>query len=53
MDPVWGAPPREIAKAFVHSVEATMTGAVIDAGWSWDPSAGSITVQAAAAQAQS
>lgn len=52
MDPAWGVAAEELAKAFVHSVEGSMTGAVIDAGWSWDPSSGSISHPAAVGQAQ-
>ena len=33
MDPAWGVPAREVALGFVESVEGTVSGAVLDAGW--------------------
>ena len=38
MDPAWGVPAREVALGFVESVEGTMTGAVVTAGWVDEPS---------------
>lgn len=33
MDPAWGVPAAEVALGFVQSVEGSMSGTVIDAGW--------------------
>jgi NAD(P)-dependent dehydrogenase (short-subunit alcohol dehydrogenase family) len=46
MDPSWGVPAELIAQGYVASVEGTMTGTVIDAGWRSDASANSMTLVA-------
>ena len=37
MDPAWGVPAADVARGFVESVEGTMTGTVLDAGWVDEP----------------
>ena len=48
MDPTWGVPVELVARGYVESVEGTLTGTVIDAGWHDDRPPVSIGVPAVA-----
>jgi len=47
MDTTWGVPAAHVALGYVESVEGTLTGTVIDAGWRRDPEAAIIPVAVA------
>ncbi len=47
MDTSWGVPAARVALGYVESVEGTLTGAVIDAGWRRDPEAAMVPVAVA------
>ena len=51
MDPAWGVAVETVARGYVASVEGSLTGAVIDAGWGWDPNTDAELLAAAGATA--
>jgi NAD(P)-dependent dehydrogenase (short-subunit alcohol dehydrogenase family) len=49
MDPAWGVPVQIVARGYVESVDGALTGAVLDAGWGWEPAPGALDVAVQAA----
>ncbi len=47
MDTSWGVPAERVALGYVESVEGTMSGTVIDAGWRYDAAQSLVSVAVA------
>lgn len=47
MDTSWGVPAERVALGYVESVEGTMSGTVIDAGWRYDAAQRPVSVAVA------